>query len=128
MSENRCYYDSIEKVVFVFVKYYNETEESKKLFFMDLMGAIKPLEEKVYLAICWEGFSYEEFKEEAKKNFSETSHVLRQYFKEIVHYGMTTTTRIMAKTLAVTEDLPLLAKSFYNTKEEALQAIRAGLI
>jgi hypothetical protein len=122
--EKCCYYDKVEKVIFLNLACY--LKKDSNLAKQELISVVTSVPEKVYLLADWSGVKY---KGRGEETYSNSVAELLKHVKGIVRYGLDDTyLRLKIRAENLKNDFQGSQPNIFATKEEALAAIREGKV
>lgn len=122
--EQGCYYDKQENVIFLELAYYDAHPSENPL--NDIILLSNTLPQKAYLVVNGTGVKHNP---EGLEAFAKALAVLLSYVKRVVRYGFNDThTRIKLRTEVIKQDFQNSKPNIFDTREQALAAIREGSI
>jgi hypothetical protein len=121
------YYDSTENIVYTDISGIENSLNSVNSVIDEVINLVKDLAEKPYLIVCWKDVQMAP--EVAEHYGKRTAHLIQNYLKGVARYSANDiTTRIHLRTETIKHHTQGSRSHIYDTKEEALEAIRRGEI
>jgi hypothetical protein len=120
-------YDVEENIVYTDITGVENSMQSVDNVIDEVIGLVRDLPEKPYLIVCWRDVSMDP--DVADYYGKRTADLIRNYLKGVARYAATDiATRIHLRTETIKHHTQGSRSHIYNTKEEALEAIRNGEI
>jgi hypothetical protein len=118
------YYDEKEGVIFTNLAGLESTREITDAVINEVIAIARSLPQKVFVVVNWQGARIND-----PEYYGQRVAELMQYIRGVVRYSATDVhTRIAIRTQTIKRHLQASRSHIFNSKEEALAAIRSGLL
>jgi hypothetical protein len=119
------HYDAEENIVYTDITGVENSIHSVDVVIDEAIDLVKDLPEKPYLIVCWKDVTMDP--DVAEYYGKRTAHLIQTYLKGIARYSATDiSTRIHLRTETIKHQTQGSRSHIYDSKEEALEAVRRG--